>query len=254
MNLMVITGRMYNGAVHGWTDNQKEERSCYRGRLNFRLPNGDYAWMDAVCFKDNPNTTQNGLVGWLEDNYLAPEDESDGHGGRAIEVTGWLKPATKKKTVTVKLKGGAKKDIPNVPYDTFELVIETASFVPTNHGEGGGARNGVEVDDDDFDVDDDAVEDEIDDEEDDAPPARRNSKDRSSGSNSRQRSSSSSSNSRTDRRSGGSSSKSNSNSRTDRRSGSASGKSNSGSNRGGSSRTGGSSSKKKKDDDFFVED
>ncbi|MNP21334.1 hypothetical protein D3C76_1139470 [compost metagenome] len=252
MNIQVLTGRMYNGTVHGWSDNEGE-RTCFRGRLNYRLPNGDYAWIDAVCFRDNPNTDANGLVGWLEDNYAAPEDEADGHGGRAIEIAGWLKPTTKQKTVTVNLKGGGKKDIPNVPYDTFEIVIDQASFVPTSHGESGGRNSGVALDDEDFDIEDDA-EDEMEiEEEQDEVSSRRNgrgnngrSQQRSSG-NRNNGGSRSSSSSRTDRRSGNSSS-----SRTDR---SGKGGKSGGSKNNGSRNTGrsGGGRKASGDDDFFVE-
>lgn len=202
MNLVVLSGRMYNGQVHGYTQNE-EERSCFRGRLNFRLPNGDYAWIDAVCFKDNPNSDTNGLVGWLEENYMAPEDESEGHGGRAIEIVGTLRPTEKKKTVTLKLKGGGKKDVPGVPYDTFEVVIEQAYFPPLSQGE----RGGVDVDDE-FDIDDDAdlaVAD--DDDEEDEVTSRRNQKGKQkqtagarSGSASGSRSANKSSGSRSSRR------------------------------------------------------
>lgn len=180
MNLLALSGRLYNGAVYGYEDNDGNERTCFRGRLNFRLPNGKYDWIDVVCFRDNPHTEENGLVGWLEQNYLAPEDESEGHGGKAVELVGWLKPTEKKKTITVKTSSG-KKQIPNVPYMTFELVIDQANFPPLSHGEGG-RDNGVEVDDD-FDLDDVEVAEDDDndaDEDQDEVGARRNQKKQSS--------------------------------------------------------------------------
>jgi len=174
MNLTMMTGRMYNGAVYPYENKQtKEDRTLFRGRMNYRKQNGDYAWIDAVCFRDNPDTDANGLVGWLEDNYLAPEYEEDGHGGRAIEIVGKLSPTTKKKIVTLNLKGGGTKDI-EVEYDTFEILIDEASFVPTNAGED---RRGSGKDDEEFDLDDDAEDDdgtfELED-EDDKPKSRNN--------------------------------------------------------------------------------
>ena len=182
MNLVVLSGRLYNGAVYGYEDDDKQERTCFRGRLNFRLPNGKYDWIDVICFRDNPNTDENGLVGWLERNYLAPEDESDGHGGKAIELSGWLKPTEKRKTITVKTSSG-KKDIPNVPYTTFELVIDQANFPPLSHGEGG-KNNGVEVDDD-FDIDEDVEVAEDDDNDEEVAPRRGNKSSGKSGGSSR---------------------------------------------------------------------
>lgn len=249
MNIQVLTGRMYNGQVHGWNDDEGE-RVCFRGRLNYRLPNGEYAWIDAVCFRDNPNTESNGLVGWLEDNYLAPEDESEGHGGRAIEIVGWLKPTQKKKTVTVNVKGGGKKDIPNVPYDTFEIVIDQASFVPTSHGEGGGRGSNVDLDED-FDIEEESDEDMIEEDEQDEVSSRRNNRgngNRTSGNRSSGRGNSN--NSRTDRRSGSSSS------RTDRAGkGNGSRSGNGKSQRGSSAGRGNSGGSRKAagDDEFFVD-
>lgn len=258
MNLTVLTGRLYNGAVHGWQDNEEQERVCFRGRLNFRLQNGDYEWIDVVCFKDNPNTDANGLVGWLEENYLDSDGEDVGH-GRAVELTGSLKPTTKKKTITVPIKGGGKKEIPGVPYETFELLIDTASFVPTSQGEGGGRGNRNNIDaEEDFEIDEDADDQDLIEEDDERDQPRRGSSTGRGNSSSTGRGNSGSRNGgrsgSSNRNSGnrsGSTGRGNSGggSRSDRRSGGSSSKSRST----GNGKSGGSGKGKGKDDDFFVE-
>lgn len=175
MNISIFTGRMYNGAAYPYDDKASgDERVMFRGRMNYRLPNGEYAWVDAVCFRDNPSTEANGLVGWLESNYLAPEDQEDGYGGRAIEVVGWMNPTIKRKTIEVKVKGGGTREIPNVEYETFELIIDQASFVPTNAGENNSRRDTPIIDDDeDFEFDD--IDDNEEPIEDEPTPPRRSS-------------------------------------------------------------------------------
>lgn len=152
----VVAGRLYNGKVHDWEqkkDGDTIDRSLFRGRLNYRNPeNGEYHYIDAVCFKDFGD--KGGLVAWLDDHYAAENSENE-KGGEAIIVTGYVRPTEKKKTIEIKGKKNGKtvtKEIPNVPYESFEFVILSATFPPTSQGEGG-HKNDVETDEDfeDFD-------------------------------------------------------------------------------------------------------
>lgn len=145
----IATGRMYNGTVHEYQDKNQRgvTRTVFRGRLNYRNEDGSYSWIDAVCFRDNPNSESNGLVGFLEDNYVSQQDGDIAH-GRAIEVFGTLRETKKRMTVEVKVKGGGIKEIPNVEHDTFEIIIDGASFVPTNQSDKD-TRNELDIDPDD---------------------------------------------------------------------------------------------------------
>lgn len=149
----VIAGRMYNGKAYEWETKDNDERTLFRGRLNYRNPeNGEYYWIDAVCFRDFGD--KGGLVAWLDENYSTEVSENE-NGGDAIIVTGYIRPTTKRKTVELRGKKNGKtitKEIPNVPYDTFEFVILSATFPPTSQGEGR-PGNDVDIEDelDDFD-------------------------------------------------------------------------------------------------------
>jgi hypothetical protein len=154
----VVAGRVYNGKVHDWAQNKgkdnEQERSLFRGRLNYRNPeNGEYHYIDAVCFKDFGD--KGGLVAWLDDHYAAENSESE-KGGDAIIVTGYVRPTEKKKTIEIKGKKNGKtitKEIPNVPYDSFEFVILSATFPPTSQGDSH-KSNDVETEEDFEDFDD----------------------------------------------------------------------------------------------------
>ncbi len=166
MNLIVLSGRMYNGTVYPYEDGDKNDRTVFRGRLNFRTENGEYEWIDCVCWRDNINSDSNGTVGWLEKYFEDEGGKGEGH-GKAIELVGKLSPVTKKHTV--KLKGG--KEIPNVKYPSFELVIDSANFPPISQGE----REDELPDGEDFEDDDLEVDEIEDDDAEDERPARRSS-------------------------------------------------------------------------------
>jgi uncharacterized membrane protein YgcG len=243
MNSSNMTGRIYNGKIHEYTpQGSRTLRTLFRGRLNWRLQNGEYAWIDVVCFRDNPDSDNNGLVGFLENNYVGIE-------GHAIELQAQLVPTEKQKSHTIKLKGGKNKDIDGIKYDSFELVIDNAGFVPTSAGDKPGEY--TELDEDD--LDDEDLEDEeddmiLEDEEPEEEPAPR------SGRGSSNRNQSSGRNQPAGRGNGGSSARSgagNSNRSGNRSQGNnrAAGSSTSRSS-GGTSRT----SKKNDDKDFFMKD
>lgn len=155
-----VAGRMYNGTTHDWTANKgkdnEQDRTLFRGRLNYRdNENGNYHWIDAVCFKDFGES--GGLVNWLDENYSAENSESGENGGDGIILTGYVRPTQKKKTIEIKGKKNGKtvtKEIPNVPYDTFEFVIVSATFPPTSQGTKRAKDEDVDAGDD-FDFDDD---------------------------------------------------------------------------------------------------
>lgn len=132
---VVVTGKVYNGDVHPWKDKDKNKRSMYRGRLNYRdRTSGEWHWIDVVCWKDFGD--KDGLVGFLEkhfsvDSANAPKDK----GGQSIEIVGYLRPSINKMTVpvTVSKKGEPFTfDVKNVDNPTYELVIETVDFPPSN--------------------------------------------------------------------------------------------------------------------------
>lgn len=151
-------GRIYNGKTYGWEDKSKQERTMFRGRLNYRDPeNGEYHYIDAVCFKDFGD--KGGLVQFLEDNFSAPEDKEDGTGGDAAILVGYVRPTKKKLTAKVDLKtktGKVTKDVPNIPYSTFEFVITNAYFPPKSAGDESSRDRGgnAEIDEEDLDFDD----------------------------------------------------------------------------------------------------
>lgn len=179
-----IAGRLYNGKAHDYTS-KDEDRTMFRGRINYRNPeNGEYHWMDAVCFKDFG--VKGGLVAWLDEHY-STESSGNDNGGEAIIVTGYVRPAVKKKTIEIKGKKNGKvvkKEIPNVPYDSFEFMIQSATFAPTSQGEGR-KKEDVETDDEDFEdfedleiADEEEGEEEIEQEEEqeeEAPPVKKKS-------------------------------------------------------------------------------
>lgn len=153
MNTTVV-GKLYGGKAYDWTDrkNDNEERSLFRGRIGYRNPEtGEFEFMDAVCFKDFG--AKGGLVAFLDDHFSA--DGKDGKTGHPVVLTGYVRKT--KKTMEVELKAkksGTTKTIPNVPYDTFEFVIQSASFVPSAEGRNTGRSVDTEEDFDDIDDED----------------------------------------------------------------------------------------------------
>jgi hypothetical protein len=159
MMISTVAGRLYNGKAHDWTQNKgkddETDRTLFRGRLNFRETGGsNYHWIDAVCFKDFG--AKGGLVAWLDEHYAAENSESGENGGDGIILNGYVRPTEKRKTIEIKGKKNGKtvtKEIPNVPYDTFEFVITDATFPPTSNGEGRRSDD-VETDEDFDELDD----------------------------------------------------------------------------------------------------
>lgn len=130
----MVTGKIYNGSTHGWKDSKKDQRTMYRGRLNYRdRTNGEWYWIDAVCWKDFGDT--DGLVGFLENHFSADsENAPKENGGQPIELVGYIRPTKKQMTVPLTVKKGGKPhtiDVPDVPYDSFEFVIESVDFPPS---------------------------------------------------------------------------------------------------------------------------
>ncbi|WP_422661808.1 hypothetical protein ACK8P5_25980 (plasmid) [Paenibacillus sp. EC2-1] len=146
-------GRMYNGKIHEWKRNN-EDREMFRGRLNYRDPqSGDYHWIDAVCFADYGEN--GGLVGFLGENFTKDGGAEE---GRSIVLTGYPRPTQKQKTVKVTFnspsKGKVQKDVPNVPYETFEFVILSAYFPARSQNassNGSGSADMGDFDEEDFD-------------------------------------------------------------------------------------------------------
>lgn len=151
MNTTVV-GKLYGGKAYDWVDKKHEDqdRSLFRGRIGYRNPEtGDFAFMDAVCFKDFGS--KGGLVGFLDEHFSA--DGKDDKTGYPVVLTGYVRPA--KKTMEVELKAkksGTTKTIPNVPYETFEFVILSASFTPSSEARNTGRS--VETEDDFDDIED----------------------------------------------------------------------------------------------------
>lgn len=160
---VMVTGYMYNGAVHSYTQKGRngaddQERDMFRGRLNYRdKTNGEYYWIDAVCWKDFGQN--GGLVGFLENNFLA-EDGPKEKGGQTIELVGYIRPKTGQHTATISVKKGGKivpMDVPNVEYPTYEFVIESADYPPSSEKTGkkkstGNFEDAIEIDDDEFEI------------------------------------------------------------------------------------------------------
>lgn len=160
---IVVTGKVYNGSVHGWKDKDKTERSMYRGRLNYRdRTNGEWHWIDVVCWKDFGK--EDGLVGFLEKHFSAESSNAPKeHGGQPIEIVGYLRPSISKMTVPVDgIKNGKPytHEFKNVDNPTFELVIDTVDFPPSNDkAESTGKKKNVadsEFNFDDIDEDDES--------------------------------------------------------------------------------------------------
>lgn len=147
----MVTGKMYNGKAHDWKDKKKNDRSMFRGRLNYRdRTTGEWHFVDAVCWKDFGDTQ--GLVGFLEKHFSQDSDGSPtDKGGQPIELVGYFEPTTKKKQVEI--KGKTKTIKVDVEYDTFQFVIETVDFPPNN--EKRAKKDANVVDEDDFDFDED---------------------------------------------------------------------------------------------------
>lgn len=167
---VVVTGKIYNGSTHEWKDKTKEERLMYRGRLNYRdRSNGEWYFIDAVCWKDFGN--ENGLVGFLEEHFSKDSDNAPtDKGGQAVEFVGYMRPVKRTKTETVKRKFRISGKIQSVDveveveYDTYEFVIESVDFPPTNEKFTSKKSGGEVIDLDD--EDEDGVIELVDDEED----------------------------------------------------------------------------------------
>ncbi|ABS83651.1 hypothetical protein 0305phi8-36p091 [Bacillus phage 0305phi8-36] len=150
MNTTVV-GKLYNGKAYEWTDkkNDNDDRTLFRGRIGYRNPEtGEYEFMDAVCFRDFGN--KGGLVGFLDEHFSA--DGKDDKTGHPVVLTGYVRKSEKQMDVDIKIKknGATKiKTISGVPYNTYEFVIQTASFVPSSEGRNTGRS--VDTDDEDFD-------------------------------------------------------------------------------------------------------
>lgn len=150
---VVVTGKMYNGKVHDWKDKKKNERSMFRGRLNYRdRTTGEWIFIDAVCWKDFGDN--NGLVGFLDNHFSATSDSAPtDKGGQPIELVGYIEPTTKILPFDVKGKTSTKTF--DVEYPTFQFVIETVDFPPNNEKREK-KNNGATVDDDfDFEEEED---------------------------------------------------------------------------------------------------
>lgn len=173
-----VVGRVYNGKVFkGKGDNK--DRKIFRGRLNYRDRAGEYQFIDAVCFRDFGDT--NGLVGFLEKHFSA-EGTDDNKGGQGVIVVGHVRPTKKKTTIQIKGKKNGKACTVDkeVEYETFEFVIEEATFPPTSSGTSNSVSD--EIDDDEFEIDDDdideddAIDTDEDEEEEEEAPVKKKSK------------------------------------------------------------------------------
>lgn len=167
----MVTGKMYNGKVYKWKDKKKNERTMFRGRLNYRdRTNGEWYFVDVVCWKDFGDT--GGLVAFLDKHFAQGSDNAPtDKGGQPVEIVGYFEPTTSQLPFEVKGKTASKTF--DVEYPTFQLVIETADFPPNNEKRAKG--NSAEIDEDfdfdededEFDLDEDDNVEEIDDEDDD---------------------------------------------------------------------------------------
>lgn len=169
---VIVTGKLYNGKTFEWKDKSKEDRTLFRGRLNYRdRTNGEWYFVDAVCWKDFGK--ENGLVGFLEENFSADSDNAPtDKGGQAVELVGYFRPVKRTKTEKVPKKfriGGKVQTVEvevEVEYIGYEFVIETADYPPTSE-KFTGSRNKKKDDEIvDFDAEDDELVELIDDEED----------------------------------------------------------------------------------------
>lgn len=145
----VVTGKMYNGKVHAWKDKKKNERSMFRGRLNYRdRTNGEWYFIDAVCWKDFGDS--DGLVGFLEKHFAQDSEGAPTEkGGQPIELVGYIEPTVVEQTI--ELKGKTKTIETKVKVNTFQFVIESVDFPPTTEKR----KKSNVVEDDDFDFDED---------------------------------------------------------------------------------------------------
>lgn len=158
----VIVGKIYNGETHTWKDKDKNERTMFRARINYRdRSNGEWYFLDAICWKDFGK--EDGLVGFLERNFSADSENAPSEkGGQAIEAVGYFRPVKKIKKQKVKkvlrTKAGSKEvefDV-ETEYDTFEFVIDTADFVSGSDSGKPSSKPSQEIDleedleDDDF--------------------------------------------------------------------------------------------------------
>lgn len=169
----MVTGRMFNGETHGWKDKKNKEngeRLMFRGRLQYRdRTNGEQYFIDAVCWKDFGDTK--GLVGFLEKFFSADSDNAPKEtGGQTIEVVGYIRPVEKPMKVTVKGKVAGKpveKKI-DATNNTFEFVIESVDFPPSNERKAKSATDteldfdDIDEDEEDFVIDDESAEDDDD--------------------------------------------------------------------------------------------
>ena len=168
---IMVTGKIYNGSTYEWKDKTKEERLMFRGRLNYRdRTNGEWYFIDAVCWKDFGK--EHGLVGFLDQHFSTDSDNAPSDkGGQAVEFVGYIRPVKRKKTETVKRKfriNGKVQSVDvevEVEYDTYEFVIESADFPPTNEKFSSNKSGGDVIDLDD--EDEDGVVELVDDEDED---------------------------------------------------------------------------------------
>lgn len=175
----VIVGKIYNGETHTWKDKDKNERTMFRARINYRdRSNGEWYFLDAICWKDFGK--EDGLVGFLDRNFSADSENAPSEkGGQSIEAVGYFRPVKKIKKQKVKkilrTKAGSKEVEFEVEteYDTFEFVIDTADFVSGSDSGKPSSRSSQEVDledeleDDDFVLED--VKDDSDSDSDEVP-------------------------------------------------------------------------------------
>lgn len=167
----MVTGRMFNGETHGWKDKKNKEngdRLMFRGRLQYRdRTNGEQYFIDAVCWKDFGDT--NGLVGFLEKFFSADSDNAPKEtGGQTIEVVGYIRPTEKPMKVPVKGKVAGKpvEKLVDATNKTFEFVIESVDFPPSNERKAKTATDtdldfdDIDEDEDEFVIDDESTEEE----------------------------------------------------------------------------------------------
>lgn len=164
----VVVGKLYYGRVHDYKSNKgkenEQDRVVFRASLNYRdRTNGEYINIDAVCWKDYGD--KNGLVGWLEQSFLAEDGpkqkDGKGIGGQPILVNGYIRPTKKEMTAKLNVKKGGKPttiEVKGVPYDTYEFIIESADFVPQAEVVKRDNKKSVDVDDDFEDIDADEIE------------------------------------------------------------------------------------------------
>ena len=159
----MVTGKMYNGKVYKWKDKSKNERTMFRGRLNYRdRTNGDWYFVDVVCWKDFGDT--GGLVAFLDKHFSANSDNAPADkGGQPVEIVGYFEAI--KSIIPFEVKGKTLSKTFDVEYPTFQLVIETADFPPNN--EKRGKANASASVDDDFDFDEEEEDFDIEEDEDD---------------------------------------------------------------------------------------